>query len=161
LPDPLTSLIDSLGGELTVYRELLALSERKQKLLLEKFSVELQAIVGEEETCIQRLATLEDGRRQALVALTGSPDASLDSLQAKLPPRDFQRVSELAAQLKQVLASIKDINERNQHLLEQALELTHYSLKLITTPPKEVVYRAPGSQRPLSGLPPSLLDRKI
>lgn len=151
-----------LSEELSVYRQLLALADCKKKLLLEKFSTDLLEIVVQEETLIATLAQLEDTRRDVVARMQGNPDLPLEELLPTLtigPIRES--IAAVARELKEVLEQIREINQGNQKLLEQALELTQYSLKLITKPPKEVVYRKPGAQTtPVVNRPSILIDRK-
>ena len=145
-----------------MYRELLLFSQKKKKLLLEKFSTELAQIVAEEEKRVERLNQLEESRITLIFGLTGKQNASLD--EAVEAVEDTGAKSDLwmlGSQLRDAITEIRSINEENQRLLEQALELTQYTLKLITTPARENTYRAPGKTGKPSGSPaPAILDRK-
>lgn len=155
-------LKDVLSEELSVYRQLLALADRKKKLLLEKFSTDLLDIVTQEENLIAAIAHFEDTRREIVSQLKGNPDLALEDLLSTLPAGPARDgIAAVGRDLKDVLGKINDINQGNQKLLEQALELTHYSIKLITQPPKDVVYRKPGTQttQPVNR-PSILIDRK-
>jgi len=148
-----------LEEELNVYQQLLRLAGEKKKLLLEKFSTELQTIVSQEEILVQRLIELEPQRRECVQKITGSHEASLDEAVEIVSEDDGK--SDLwmtGSQLRDVVAQIKKANDENQRLLEQALELTQYSIKLITRAPKDVTYGATGTQTTKKGF--SLIDRK-
>jgi flagellar biosynthesis/type III secretory pathway chaperone len=162
LNDTLDRLKQALNEELAVYRGLLALSRRKQKLLLEKFSTDLLAMVQEEEAAIQKLADLETIRMECIGAITGNANATLDELVNKLTGTVAKSdIWMISSTLKDTINEIKELNTRNQQLLEQALELTQYSITLITTPPKEVTYKAPGKAAKAYSTPISkLIDRK-
>ncbi|MFZ2956796.1 MAG: flagellar protein FlgN [Candidatus Ozemobacteraceae bacterium] len=151
-----------LSEELAIYRELLTLSEKKRKMLLEKFSTELQDIVSEEESRVASLAETEDRRRAEISELTGDPETSLENLLPQISDLSVRvLIEQIGRELKETLAKIREINQANQRLLEQALELTQYSLKLLTTPPKDVVYRQPGKPLKLvPNVPSRLIDRK-
>ena len=159
----ISQLKQNLAEELALYRELLVLSKKKKKLLLERFSTDFLQIVGEEEKRVQRLAELEESRTALITGLVGKPDANLEqAIEAVESTSDKSDLWMIGTQLKDVTGEIRTINEENQKLLEEALELTQYTLKLITTPPREVTYRPPGkANKPVSGgTPPSLIDRK-
>jgi len=161
LEDQSLKLKDYLNEELAIYRELLGLSKKKQKVLMERFSTDLLHIVGEEEKQIQKLAEIEEKRIQCVEKITGKPHTSLDELVENISDTIVKSdIWMLANQLKDVLAEIQSINSRNQKLLEQALELTQYSISLLTTPPREVTYRAPGSSSKGPQPIPTLIDRK-
>lgn len=148
-----------LADELNIYQQLLRLAGEKKKLLLEKFSTDLQTIVTQEEILVQRLIELEPQRRDCVQKITGNLEAGLDEAVEVVSEDDGK--SDLwmtGSQLRDVVASIKKANDENQKLLEQALELTQYSIKLITRAPKDVTYGASGTQTTKKGY--SLIDRK-
>jgi len=150
-----------LEQELNTYANLLILAEKKKKLLLEKFSTELQIIVGKEELLIQDLIDLEPMRRECVGKITGSVEANLDvAIEAVSDSDGKSDLWMIGSKLKDKVQVIKDINLENQKLLEQALELTQYSIKLITKAPGDSTYSAAGkkaNKRPSS----SIFDRKI
>ncbi|MDN5278241.1 MAG: hypothetical protein PWR01_2206 [Clostridiales bacterium] len=148
-----------LSEELDIYQKLHRLANEKKKLLLEKFSTEFQGIVSQEEVLVQRLIDLEPERQQCVKQITGREDANLDAAVEVVAESDGKSdLWMVGSQLRDVVASIKKINDENQRLLEQALELTQYSIKLITRAPKDVTYGAGGVQSTKKG--PSLIDRK-
>ncbi|HOY67946.1 MAG TPA: flagellar protein FlgN [Candidatus Ozemobacteraceae bacterium] len=151
-----------LGEELEIYRRLLDLSERKKKLLLEKFSTDLLQIVTEEEKCSARLGELSTTRADCLTALTGRSTLKLEEALDFINDANLKSdLWMLGTQLREILDQIRTINEDNRQLLEQALELTQYSLKLLTAPPKDVTYRPPGLSGKTGPQGPSvLIDRK-
>jgi len=154
-------LKEYLAEELAIYRELLALSKRKQKILLEKFSTELNKIVAEEERFIQRLAEIEEKRIVCVESISGRKSTTLDELVEFIPDTVLKSdIWMMASKLKDTLSEIKEINLRNQKLLEQALELTQYSINLLTTPPREVTYKAPGATSRTPQPVSTLFDRK-
>ena len=149
-----------LNEELAVYGQLLALSKKKEKTLLEKFSSELLQIVGEEEKLVRRLGEIEQSRRKCVEEITGSAESSLEELSEKIADTTLKSdIWMIGTRLKDLIGEIREINERNQRLLEQALELTQYSLSLLIRPQKEVTYSAPGKPRH-APTGPSLIDRK-
>ena len=149
-----------LGEELVIYQKLLSFARDKKKLLLERFSTDLQTIVTQEEHLVQRLIDLEQLRRDLVSKIAGSSDANLDAAVEKISEADSKSdLWLLGNQLRDVMAEIKAINDENQKLLEQALELTQYSIKLITRVPDDITYGPGGKQSPKR--PGSvLIDRK-
>jgi flagellar biosynthesis/type III secretory pathway chaperone len=137
-----------LAQELEVYNKLFGLAQEKKKLLLEKFSTDLQKIVGQEELLVQQLIDLEPQRRECVKQITGDPDASLDAAVETVPESDGKSdLWMIGSQLKDRVLEIKKVNDENQNLLEQALELTEYSIKLITRVPGDVTYGSAGKQK--------------
>lgn len=150
-----------LNEELAIYRRLLELGKSKGKLLVEKFSSELQNIVSQEEQLVQQLVDLEPRRKDCVGIITGDPEAKLDLVTDQVSESDGKSdLWIISDSLFSVIEEIKMVNETNQRLVEQALELTQYSIKLITRAPKPVTYGPGGkssSQMPQSR---SLINRK-
>ncbi|MBF0405996.1 MAG: flagellar protein FlgN [Candidatus Riflebacteria bacterium] len=151
-----------LDKEFTVYSELLILSKKKRALLLEKFSTELNLIVSKEEEWVESLVPLEEDRRDIVNTLTGNPDSSIEKLIDNPECTEVikSKIVSLSTNLKNVLTEIKQLNQENQALLEQALELTRHSLKILTSPPKDAVYKFPGAKG-TAVAPSRLIDTKI
>jgi flagellar biosynthesis/type III secretory pathway chaperone len=149
-----------LGEELAIYQKLLGFAHDKKKLLLEKFSTDLQTIVTQEELLVQRLIDLEQLRREHVAKIAGSEEVNLDAAVEKIADADSKSdLWLLGSQLRDVMGEIKGVNDENQKLLEQALELTQYSIKLITRVPGGVTY-GPGGKQPPKTTGPKLVDRK-
>lgn len=149
-----------LDQELSIYQRLLDFAKEKKKMLLEKFSTELQSIVSQEEVLVQRLIDLECERREVVAQIAGTVDATLDSAVEKVSEADGKSDLWLVGtQLRDLVNNIKTVNDENQKLLEQALELTQYSIKLITRVPGDVTYGPAGMQAGKRA-GPSLIDRK-
>jgi len=158
IPD--ARLKEALSEELAVYERLLGLSKRKQKLLLERFSTDLMKIVAEEEKEVSHLLELENIRIECLTEITGKSNVNLEEALGKISDSDMKSdLWMLGCRLKEIIAEIKTINERNQKLLEQALELTQYSIRLITTLPAKTTY-GPGGQGKGSSPGSIIIDRK-
>jgi flagellar biosynthesis/type III secretory pathway chaperone len=159
LKETVDQLIAILSDELETYEQLLKFAREKKKLLLEKFSTELQGIVSKEEVLVQRLIDFEPARLKLVEKITGSPETSLEDAVELVPESDGKSdLWMIGSKLRDAVASIQKINDENQRLLQQALELTQYSIKLITRAPKDVTYGAGGKQNTQKN--PSLIDRK-
>lgn len=149
-----------LEEELSIYQRLLDYAHEKRKMLLEKFSTELQTVVTQEELLVQRLIDLEQERRELVFQITGDSDTALDNAVEKIAEADGKSdIWLVGTQLRDVTQKIRQVNDENQKLLEQALELTQYSIKLITRVPGADTYGPAGKQAgKRSG--PALIDRK-
>lgn len=132
----------------------------KRELLLKKFSEELQKIVSQEELIVQDLLALEPQRLALVEEITGNQNATLDELAGFFTGKEAGELVEIADKLKNTVYKIKDLNESNQNLLQQALELTQYSIKLITKVPSEATYGSGGKSQPKKSSLPALIDRK-
>lgn len=134
-------LKNTLNQELEVYKKLLELGKAKRKVLVEKFSSELQKIVSQEELYVQELFDLEPKRKDCIYVIAGNSDAKLEAVTDLIDESDGKSVIlNIANELRSVIDEIQNVNEGNQRLVEQALELAQYSVKLITRAPKPVTY---------------------
>jgi len=163
-----TAVVDELQQlireELAVYRRLLILAEDKRKLLLERFSTDLLAIVADEEKQVERLSQLADRRRELTERICPKePDITLEQLVERMPDVESRSgLWMLVTERNDVVDKIRELNERNQKLLEQALELTRYSIQLLTKPQQAATYARPGQTKATPGATtPTLLDRKL
>ena len=66
----------------------------------------------------------------------------------------------LVDQLREVTGQIRAVNEENRKLLEQALELTQYSIKLFTRLPESPTYNRPGTDKKAPTVS-TLFDKKV
>ncbi len=150
-----------LSKELEVYKKLLEFGKAKRKVLVEKFSSELQNIVSQEELCVQELLDLEPKRQDCVSIIAGNSEAKLEEVTSFIDEKDGKSVVlQIAENLRSVINEIQSINEGNQRLVEQALELTQYSVKLITRVPKPVTYGKGGKFENTSNQSRSILNLK-
>lgn len=150
-----------LREELVLYEQLLELAGQKKRLLLEAFSTELQTIVTQEEACMVSLETLEEQRLESFRETGGSAEVTLEQVLANLADDDLKtEVRTLGNRLRDCGQRIHQLNDENQRLLQQALELTRYSIQLFARIPREVTYQAPGTDRKQPGVS-ALIDKKI
>lgn len=157
----LSQLVGCLEEELAAYDRLLELAGRKKKLLLERFSTELTAIVSREEQCVNDIIDLVNRRRDLLREISGKEVSDIESAISTVADSDARsNIWILTTKLRDIASEIRAINEENQKLLEQALELTQHTIQLITKLPNDVVYSPPGTERK-KGPVSALFDKKV
>lgn len=115
---------EQMREEINLLRQLVDLASAKKEALLKNDLEALKGIVGEEE---KTLAVIE--RFQQADDTEGSAGA------------DFQDMREERAAL---LARLKEINLLNQQLLEDALAVVEYSLRLILGEEENNLYGSSG-----------------
>ncbi|MEW6710688.1 MAG: flagellar export chaperone FlgN, partial [Candidatus Riflebacteria bacterium] len=100
-----------LSDELDIYQQLLKLAGEKKKLLLEKFSTELQGIVSQEEVLVQRLIDLEPERIACVKKITRRDDANLDQAVETVSEADGKSdLWMIGSKLRDAVAAIKKVN---------------------------------------------------
>lgn len=143
------SAINDLKGvllqQLELYERLLAISEAKNKILLTKAVAQLQEMVSEEEVLVQDLIDLERPRRRLVKSLTKDGDSKFEVILNLIEePQKKVELQQIADRLNQTIERVNQSNTINQRLVEQALELTMHSLKLVTRAPKPATYGPTG-----------------
>ncbi len=139
------NLAKVLSQQLECYENLLTIGNSKNKLLLTRAAEELQELVTKEELIVQTLMDLEIPRKTIVKKLTNDPDAKFDTiLDAIESTEDKSKLWIVADKLNSTIEKVNDVNYKNQKLVEQALELTLHSLKLVTGAPKPTTYGPPG-----------------
>ena len=150
-----------LMEELDLYLSLLEHSKNKRKVLVEKTATELQEIVRQEEEIVQQLSDLDTKLNNCVIAITGSSESKLeDVLKFVSETAQAKEISEIASKLREVIKEIQAINLGNQKLVEQALEINQYSVKLMTNTSKSVTYGPEGTFADKTHQARSLLNLK-
>lgn len=153
------SLKNILKEQLALFEKLLELANRKRKLLLEKFSSDLQIIVAEEEKIIVALSNLENERKAIFAEISGNSELKLEQLLDHIKSADLKSdLWIIANKMKDIATKIRTINEENQKLLQQALELTQYTIQLISKIPASSIYSHTGTKSTTKL--PSIFDTK-
>lgn len=139
------NLKEILLQQLEVYQELLKIGESKNKILLTKAVDQLQEMVSKEELLVQQLIDLEIPRKKRVKTLTKDGDAKFEVILGFVEDlSEKQALQQIADQLNQTIEEVNKLNSMNQRLVEQALELTVHSLKLVTRAPKPATYGPTG-----------------
>ncbi|HHT49383.1 MAG TPA: flagellar protein FlgN [Firmicutes bacterium] len=115
---------ERMAEEISLLRQLLALATAKKEALFENNLEALREIVDEEE---QTLAVVDRFQR-------------VDDGEARESTEFHDFIQERAA----ILAELKEINLLNQQLLEDALAVVEYSLKLIHGEEENNLYGSSG-----------------
>ena len=160
--------IDTLEKMLQAHEQLLNLAREKQEVLIKGDVQELNKLLKEESTLVKQIGKLEALRQrqaQGLAArhrVNADEELTLEKLLAAIPDagddstgeNGKQQVLDLAQRLRDVIGRIKEQNELNMRLTEDALQLVNYSLELLTQTDEEITYHKPnnaGQQAPAAG----------
>lgn len=141
------SLAAVLGQYVDLYERLLALAKRKQQLLVDGDTSALGPIIQVEEQLLQKLAVLDSERVSAVAALAGSEDGSitLGQLLPGLPASDQEVISRRKERLVHLLDELRRVGSENSLLLNQALQVVQFTIRLFEKPPATAVYSASGA----------------
>ncbi len=152
-----------MGAEVSLYSELLALSEEKKDILVQSKVDELSELVKKEQVLLYKLNEWEKKRLVCvteLSALTGKPSSDIAL-------RDFAEVGDetqrghldkLHDELARLLKEQMRLNDLNRKIIESRLEYIHFALEAVadTQNPSQTYGKNGYGQRGNS-----IIDKKI
>jgi flagellar biosynthesis/type III secretory pathway chaperone len=153
-------LIDTMQELLDAHEALLKLAQEKQEVLIKGDVERLSLLLKEEGRLVKQIGKLESERqfqaRDLAVRyhIPQEEDLTLDRLLAKIPEESGKaQVTDLAHKLRDVIGRLKQQNELNMRLTQDALQAVNYSLELLTRAEEEITYSKPTGQA--QSTPPS------
>jgi len=132
----LLDMAELLEQQLEVYRRLLELGRRKQRVLMDGNVDELDAVVSAEALLIERASELESMRLSmqekvaAALGLRGG-DVTLAQLVEASEGSEAERLYRTGMAVRDVLHELGRVNELNAQLLKQSLAFVRYSLRVM------------------------------
>lgn len=134
LMDDLVQVLESENKE---YEKLAELSKEKKQVIIDANVAALEKIVDLEQDVASKIQNLDNRRQKVMrdmsVVLNKSEqDFTIDTVIEMLSsqPEEQQRLQNVKKQLKTTLDEVRNINEQNQTLLNQALEMVEFDLTL-------------------------------
>lgn len=134
----MNELLEVLGNEEAVYCELVDASKRKKEVIIKADIKALEEITGQEQEIASKIKNIENRRISIMEDIANvlgrrveelTVDALLEVL--KNQPKEQQELAEIRSHLKDTLAEMKEINEQNQTLVNQAMELVEFDMALL------------------------------
>ena len=132
------NLIDVLNSESQEYENLLKLSEAKTPIIVAGDLEELARLTDEEQIVVGRINRLEAKRQETFadIAIVINKDVNtlmladlVDMLSQR--PEEQQKLAKIHDNLKRVVHSVKDVNERNKVLIDEAMEMVSFNLNML------------------------------
>jgi len=146
------NLIKVLEYEKKLYGRLLQLSEDKTSAVVNGELENLQAITAKEQEFSDELKKLAD-IRDKIVGQIGrgignySNSITVNDLINLVPDEYSGQLSQISKSLKETINKLKNKNDLNQQLINNALEYVDFSLNLLTQPvPQTVQYGRKGNE---------------
>lgn len=132
------NLIEVLGQESEEYEGLLALSQRKMRIIASANLEDLQKITDDEQEVVGRLNRLEKRRIEVTADIANVLNKDVETMKLTnliemLSPRPAEQ-AQLAAihdRLSSVVREVQRTNEQNKELLEEALELVSFEMNML------------------------------
>jgi flagellar biosynthesis/type III secretory pathway chaperone len=132
------NLITVLGDENDEYQRMLTVSREKTDAIVRGDVARLQEILGEEESVIERLDTLEARRQEHIEDIANVLNVPLEDMKVDLlvrmlekQPKDRDALVRVHDALKATTSQLMVINENNKVLIKESLEMLEFEINVI------------------------------
>ena len=132
------NLIDVLGQESEEYEGLLALSQKKMRIIAGANLEDLQRITDDEQEVVGRLNRLEKRRIEVTADIANVLNKDVETMKLSnliemmsARPEEQARLTQIHDRLKSVVREVQRTNEQNRELLEEALELVSFEMNML------------------------------
>lgn len=127
-----------LEQEISLYENVLELSEKKTKVLVEGKVAELDNITKVEQALILKIRKL-DGVREKIISEIADElkmlpgDITLTKLMKHLGKEDAKRFKAMQEKITGIMEKLRNTNELNEKLIRNSLEYIDFSLNLLAS----------------------------
>lgn len=131
-------LADILENENLLYIDAAAISVKKTDIIVHGKIEELDSLVKAEQAIIIKIGKLEGEREKAVNELSAElgldlDGATLSDINAYLDRDSYERLTSCQKSLAATLSGLKNTNETNSQLIQNALDYVNFSVNLIVT----------------------------
>jgi len=132
------ALADILEQEALLYQDAAEISIKKTDIIVHGKIEELDSLVKAEQAIILKIGRLEDERENIVLALSEELDLNLEGvtltdINAHLSDESFSRLDGCQKSLARTLGGLKNTNDMNSQLIQNALDYVNFSVNLLTT----------------------------
>ena len=132
------NLIEVLGQESEEYDGLLALSQKKMRIIAGANLEDLQKITDDEQEVVSRLNRLEKRRIEVAADIANVLNKDVETMKLtnliemlSARPAEQAALAAVHDRLKSVVREVQRTNEQNRELLEEALELVNFEMNML------------------------------
>ncbi len=134
----MNELLEVLEREEAAYRELVSASTKKKDVIIKADIAALEEITGEEQEIAGKIKNIENRRISIMndianVLNRDTKELTVDAMMEVLKdqPAEQEQLANIRSRLKDTLTEMKEINEQNQTLVNQAMELVEFDMALL------------------------------
>lgn len=134
----MNELLEVLEMEEAAYRELVSASTKKKDVIIKADIAALEEITGEEQEIAGKIKNIENRRISIMndianVLNRDTKELTVDAMMEVLKdqPAEQEQLANIRSRLKDTLTEMKEINEQNQTLVNQAMELVEFDMALL------------------------------
>ena len=131
-------LIETLDAEEKIYRELIPVEEDKTRAIIANDLDSIQDIAVREHDLVDQTSALEGKREQIakdIATVLGKNPATITLEQIvevlKNQPKDQKKLQEVHDRLKKTVMRLKEINDQNKDLLQEAIQMVEFNMNVI------------------------------
>ena len=132
------NLIEVLGQESEEYEGLLALSQKKMRIIAGANLEDLQKITDDEQEVVSRLNRLEKRRIEVAADIANVLNKDVETMKLtnliemlSARPAEQAALAAVHDRLKSVVREVQRTHEQNRELLEEALELVNFEMNML------------------------------
>lgn len=132
------NLIEVLGQESEEYEGLLALSQKKMRIIAGANLEDLQKITDDEQEVVSRINRLEKRRIEVAADIANVLNKDVETMKLtnliemlSARPAEQAALAAVHDRLKSVVREVQRTNEQNRELLEEALELVNFEMNML------------------------------
>lgn len=132
------NLIEVLGQESEEYEGLLALSQKKMRIIASANLEDLQRITDDEQEVVGRLNRLEKRRIEVAADIANVLNKDVETMKLtnliemlSARPAEQAQLAAIHDRLSSVVREVQRTNEQNKELLEEALELVSFEMNML------------------------------
>ena len=132
------NLIDVLSQESEEYEGLLALSQKKMRIIASANLEDLQRITDDEQEVVSRLNRLEKRRIEVAADIANVLNKDVETMKLtnliemlSVRPAEQAALAAVHDRLSSVVREVQRTNEQNRELLEEALELVNFEMNML------------------------------
>lgn len=131
-------LADILECEAILYKDAGEISAKKTDVIVRGKIEDLDCLVKAEQSIIVKIGKLEDEREKIVEALSAElglelENATLSDISSHFDDRSHERLKACQNSLSRTLGDLKNSNDMNSQLIQNALDYVNFSVNLITT----------------------------
>lgn len=134
----LENLIDVLDKECEQYDKLVGLADQKTPCIVQGDIDKLSKVMDDEQEFVGRIQNLEKTRCKVLADIANVVNRDVETLKLidliqmlEKKPDQQELLVEVHGRLKQTISKLKEINDKNQLLLNDAIEMVDFNLNMI------------------------------
>jgi len=149
MKDRWEELLTVLSNMLSIYQNILTLSQQKYDILVAAKSQELEQVTKQEEVLILQVGKLEDLRGKIVSELMADHgiaegQVSLAQLHNMATPAVVEQLDQFSKEFSAIMTKMVPINKLNTDLIKQALGFINYNINLLSQTAVGTTYAAKG-----------------